>query len=86
MKYLFFTIALTAMISGCGSSSYPINNIPAKTTHVAEEKPDKYPHPPEDLRTVVGKENGSSKANWYRHGGYYYPSRYYYNRYYWYYH
>ena len=35
-------------------SPYPINNIPPKRTHVEEEKPEKYEHPPEDYRSVVG--------------------------------
>jgi len=61
-------------LSGC-SSHYPVNNIGPKTTHVPEEKPDQYEHPPEDLRSVVGHEG------WYHYGGYYYPSRSYYNRY-----
>ena len=34
-------------------SPYPINNIPAKRTHVAEEEPEKYYHPPEDYSSVV---------------------------------
>jgi hypothetical protein len=87
MKYMFFMLLGAFILTGCaGSNEYPTHNIGPKTTHVAEEKPDKYPHPKEDLRTVVGKENGSLKNTGYRHGGYYYPSRYCYNRYYWYYH
>jgi hypothetical protein len=87
MKFLFLSLFLASLISGCaGSSSYPTHNIGPKTTHVAEEKPEKYPHPPEDLRSVVGKENGSRKTTGYYNSGYYYPSRGYYNRYYWYYH
>ncbi|NEW61126.1 caspase family protein [Sulfurovum sp. bin170] len=35
-------------------SPYPIHNIPPKRTHVAEEEPEKYYHPPEDYRSVVG--------------------------------
>ncbi len=87
MKYLYCSILAALMMAGCSSSGsgvasndYPTHKIPAKTTHVPEEKPDKYPHPPEDLRSVVGHDG------WYRYGGYYYPSRNYYNRYYWYYH
>ena len=74
MKLICYILFLSIACVGC-SSHYPTNNIPQKTTHVPEEKPDKYPHPPEDLRSVVGHEG------WYYHGGYYYPSRRYYNRY-----
>jgi uncharacterized caspase-like protein len=35
-------------------SPYPINKIPPKRTYVEEEKPEKYPHPKEDYRSVVG--------------------------------
>jgi len=35
-------------------SPYPINKIPPKRTHVEEEKPEKYFHPKEDYRSVVG--------------------------------
>ncbi|CAA6810670.1 MAG: Unknown protein [uncultured Sulfurovum sp.] len=74
MKSLYIATIAGFLLVGC-ANNYPTNHIPAKTTHVAEEKPDKYPHPPEDLRSVVGHDG------WYRHGSYYYPSRYYYNRY-----
>jgi hypothetical protein len=75
MNKRFWLISVCMFIFiGC-ANDYPVNNIAAKTTHVEEEKPDKYPHPQEDLRSVVGHEG------WYRYGGYYYPSRYYYNRY-----
>ena len=74
MRYFSCLLFLSVFLVGC-SSHYPVNNIAPKTTHVAEEKPDKYEHPPEDLRSVVGHEG------WYRYGGYYYPSRAYYNRY-----
>jgi uncharacterized caspase-like protein len=37
-----------------GNSAYPINNIPPKRTYVEEEKPEKYFHPREDYRSVVG--------------------------------
>ncbi len=75
MKLFYYTLLASVVLGGC-SSYYPTNDIPAKTTHVAEEKPDKYPQPPEDLRSVVGHDG------WYHHGGYYYPSRDYYNQYY----
>lgn len=78
MKIFYYSLLTAALISGC-ANSYPENYIPSKTTHVAEEKPEKYPHPPEDLRSTVGND-----GSYYR-GGYYYPSRNYYNRYYWYY-
>lgn len=35
-------------------SPYPINKIPPKRTHVKEEEPEKYYHPPEDYSSVVG--------------------------------
>jgi len=35
-------------------SSYPVNKIPPKRTFVKEEEPEKYDHPPEDYRSVVG--------------------------------
>jgi len=35
-------------------SPYPINKIPPKGTFVKEEEPEKYEHPPEDYRSVVG--------------------------------
>jgi len=35
-------------------SPYPINKIPPKRTFVKEEEPEKYEHPPEDYRSVVG--------------------------------
>jgi len=73
-KSLWLIVPCAFIFTGC-ANNYPTNNIPAKTTHVPEEKPDKYPHPPEDLRSVVGHDG------WYRHGRYYYPSRYYYDRY-----
>ena len=72
---LFCALLLFVCCWGC-SNYYPTNVIPEKTTHVAEEKPDKYPHPPEDLRSVVHQDG------WYHYGGYYYPSRDYYDRYY----
>ena len=34
-------------------SPYPINKIPPKRTHVIEEEPEKYYHPPEDYSSVV---------------------------------
>ena len=74
MKKLLLSVPCVLLLAGC-ANSYPANYIPPKTTYVAEEKPDKYPHPPEDLRSVVGHDG------WYRYGGYYYPSRYYYDRY-----
>ena len=74
MKLFYYTLISSVAFWGC-ASYYPTNNIPQKTTYVEEEKPDKYPHPPEDLRSVVGQDG------WYHHGGYYYPSRNYYNRY-----
>jgi len=74
MKFFYYILFGTLTFHGC-SSNYPTNHIAAKTTHVEEERPDKYPHPPEDLRSVVGHEG------WYRYGGYYYPNREYYNRY-----
>lgn len=74
MKLTYYMIATLLIFIGC-ANSYPTNYIPAKTTHVEEEKPDKYPHPPEDLRSVVGYDG------WYHHGGYYYPTRDYYDRY-----
>ena len=74
MKFFYYILFGTLIFNGC-SSSYPTNHIAVKTTHVEEEKPDKYPHPPEDLRSVVGHEG------WYRYGNYYYPNRGYYNRY-----
>ncbi|CAA6822895.1 MAG: Unknown protein [uncultured Sulfurovum sp.] len=74
MKNHYFILLAILLFTGC-SNYYPSNNIPLKTTHVEEEKPDKYPHPPEDLRSVVGHDG------WYRRGGYYYPSQQYYNRY-----
>lgn len=75
MKYLLLTMVLSSTLVGCASNSYPTNNIPPKTTYVPEEKPEKYPHPPEDLRSVVGHDG------WYHSGGYYYPSQNYYNNY-----
>jgi len=36
------------------SSDYPINKIPPKRTHVREEEPEKYYHPPEDYSSAVG--------------------------------
>ena len=72
-NFVFLFISIFSLL-GC-ANSYPNNHIQAKTTHVEEEKPDKYPHPPEDLRSVVGHEG------WYQNHGYYYPSRQYYNRY-----
>ncbi len=76
MKHIYFLLiaSVAFVMVGC-SSHYPTNNIPAKTNFVPEEKPEKYAHPPEDLRSVVGREG------WYSYGGYYYPSRAYYNRY-----
>ena len=74
MTKLWLIAPCAFLFVGC-ANSYPTNYIPPKTTHVAEDKPDKYPHPPEDLRSVVGHDG------WYRYGGYYYPSRGYYNRY-----
>lgn len=35
-------------------SPYPVNHIPAKRTHVREEEPEKYYHPPENYNSVVG--------------------------------
>jgi hypothetical protein len=35
-------------------SPYPINKIPPKRTHVKEEEPEKYYHPPEDYSSGVG--------------------------------
>ena len=35
-------------------SPYPVNKIPRKRTFVKEEEPEKYEHPPEDYRSVVG--------------------------------
>ena len=35
-------------------SPYPVHNIPRKRTFVKEEEPEKYDHPPEDYRSVVG--------------------------------
>ena len=52
MKSFYFTIFITLVFSGC-ANNYPTNYVPAKTTHVEEEKPQKYDHPPEDLRSVV---------------------------------
>jgi hypothetical protein len=75
MRIGHYMLLTSVAFLGC-SSYYPTNAIPQKTTHVAEEKPEKYPHPPEDLRSVVGHDG------WYHHGGYYYPSRSYYDRYY----
>ncbi|CAA6816705.1 MAG: Unknown protein [uncultured Sulfurovum sp.] len=74
MKKFYFITFIVFVFLGC-ANNYPTNYIPQKTTHVEEEKPDKYPHPPEDLRSVVGHEGS------YYHGGYYYPSRDYYNNY-----
>ena len=83
---VFYALCLSVILglSGCSSTNsgvneLVVNKIPDKTTHVEEEKPEKYPHPPEDLRSVVGKPDS------YYHDGYYYPSRAYYNRYYYYY-
>ena len=74
MKSYYVAIFIPFIFLGC-ANDYPTNFIPKKTTHVEEEKPNKYPHPPEDLRSVVGHEG------WYRYGNYYYPSQGYYNRY-----
>ena len=74
MKLFYITLVVPFIFTAC-ANNYPTNHVPEKTTHVEEEKPEKYPHPPEDLRSVVGHDG------WYRYGGYYYPSRNYYNRY-----
>jgi len=74
MKILFIALLAVFVLAGC-ANDYPTNYIAPKTTYVAEEKPDKYPHPPEDLRSVVAQDG------WYEYNGYYYPSRNYYNRY-----
>jgi len=75
MKKIYYTVSSIILIfSGC-ANNYPTNYVPEKTTHVEEEKPPKYEHPPEDLRSVVGHDG------WYHRGGYYYPSQDYYYRY-----